>query len=120
MEALIPIMMFLSIAAVAIFRPLTKRLGLLLEAQAEEKRARHNPQLNPNLQQQGMEGEQTRMLMARLDRRLDLLEQRLDFNESLMDNTEKRRRIEQDVGMGNPAALGSSTHMKPVPPPIDH
>ena len=121
MEALIPIMMFLSIAAVAIFRPLTKKLGLLLEAQAEEKRARYNPQLNPNLQQQpGVAGEQVQMLMARLDRRLDLLEQRLDFNESLMDNQEKRRRIEQDIGMGNPAGLGSSTHRKPVPPPIDH
>ena len=74
MEALIPIMMFLSIAAVAIFRPLTKRLGLLLEAQAEEKRARYNPQLNPHRQQQtGLEGEQVRMWRARLDRRLDVV-----------------------------------------------
>ena len=28
--------------------------------------------------------------------------------------------IEHDIGVGSPAGLSSSTHTKPVPPPIDH
>lgn len=77
MEELIPIVMFLSIAAVAILRPITTKLGSLLEAMAREKKA-------------GLKaGEDTdsarvRVLVEHMSRRLDLIEERLDFTERLI------------------------------------
>lgn len=71
-EELIPIFLFASIAAVAIFRPLTKRIGLVIERAYEE---RTNPE--PRLQR-------LTELMERLVDRIDRLEDRLDFTERVL------------------------------------
>jgi hypothetical protein len=74
-EALIPITMFLSIAAVMILRPITRRIGMLLEAMARDReQARH------------VSVTDTRMLnlMEQMSKRLELMEERLDFTERLV------------------------------------
>lgn len=79
MEEFIPIVLFLSIAAVAILRPLTSRFGKLLEAMAREKTAA--------LKTGGAEdGDAARLRLAveHISRRLDLMEERLDFTERLL------------------------------------
>lgn len=78
MEELIPIVMFMSIAAVAILRPMTSRFGKLLEAMAREKTAA--------IRTGGDDGEAARLrvLVDHIGRRLDLLEERLDFTERLL------------------------------------
>lgn len=71
---LIPIVLFVSIAAVAIFRPLTKRIGLLIERQYEERPVADDPQ-NQRLIQ----------LLERLVDRMDRLEDRVDFAERILE-----------------------------------
>ncbi len=80
MEELIPIVAIISFAAVAIFRPITKRLGevLLLHARGRQERP-------PQAAVEPTDGERTRGAIAGLERRLDLFEQRLDFTESLVE-----------------------------------
>lgn len=77
MEELIPIVMFLSIAAVAILRPITTKLGALLEAMAREKKAAVRG---------GEDADTARIrgVVEHLSRRLDLIEERLDFTERLL------------------------------------
>jgi uncharacterized protein (DUF2384 family) len=83
-EALIPISMFMSIAAVLILRPLTKKLGGLLEVLTLERtqsRAADNT------------GARTLALLEHINRRMDLMEERVDFTERLVSSrgTESRR-----------------------------
>ena len=75
MEPLIPIFLFLCIAAVLILRPVTKKLGLLLEAFARSKMAAP-----------AEAGEVARLQAAgeQLSKRLDLVDERLDFTERLV------------------------------------
>jgi hypothetical protein len=73
-EELIPIFLFASIAAVAIFRPLTKRIGLVIERAYEERRFNAEPQLQRLTQ-----------LVERLVDRMDSLEDRLDFTERVLE-----------------------------------
>jgi len=75
MPELIPITLFLSVAAVMILRPLTSRLGRLLEAIAHEKRRAPADEVDTA---------NVRMLVDHLSKRLDLIEERLDFTERLI------------------------------------
>ena len=81
MEELIPIFLFMSIAAVMILRPISKKLGTLLEAMARERL----PQANADT------GELTRIrvLVEHVAKRVDLMEERLDFTERLLSNSKR-------------------------------
>lgn len=83
MEELIPIVMFMSIAAVAIFRPLTSRFGKLLEAMAREKTAA----LKTPVAGEDGDAARLRALVEHMGRRLDLIEERLDFTERLISSS---------------------------------
>lgn len=75
---LIPIAMFLSIAAVAIFRPLTKRIGLLLEqVYQDKKKESESASLNRIAE-----------LMERVIDRMDRLEDRVEFAERMLERRE--------------------------------
>jgi hypothetical protein len=76
MEELIPITMFMCIAAVMILRPLTRRLGGLLEAMTRDRTA--------PAQMQEHTSERTIALLEHISRRIDLMEERLDFTERLI------------------------------------
>ena len=75
MEELIPIVLFISIAAVAIFRPLTKRIGLLIEQTYNERKTVQSPQ-----------SDRVEHLMERMIDRMDRLEDRVDFTERMLDS----------------------------------
>lgn len=75
MAELIPITLFMSVAAVLILRPLTKRLGGLLEAMTRDRR--QVPVQDPT-------SERTIALLEHISRRIDLMEERLDFTERLV------------------------------------
>lgn len=77
MEELIPIAFFFSVAMVAILRPISTRVGKLLEALAEEKRLlARQPVGDENL---GRVAD----LLDRMNARLEGLEDRLQFMERL-------------------------------------
>lgn len=86
MEELIPITFFISIAAVLILRPVTKRLGMLIEAVAREKDAARAP---------ARQDERVIALLEGMNRRLDLMEDRIEFTERLV----SARRREQDTAL---------------------
>jgi hypothetical protein len=74
-EALVPMTMFVCIAAVLVLRPLTRKLGLLIEAATRERmQARSDDASDAQLV----------LIMEQMARRLDLIEQRLDFTERLV------------------------------------
>jgi hypothetical protein len=77
-EELIPIALFVSAAAVAILRPLTTRVGKLLEAMARERTAALRPPSDDP------DSARLRSVIEHLGRRLDLMEERLDFTERLL------------------------------------
>jgi hypothetical protein len=77
MEVLIPITMFISIAAVAILRPISTNLGGLLEAIKNEK-------LGPARGSDDPDVARIRVLMEHMSQRLDLMEERMDFTERLI------------------------------------
>jgi hypothetical protein len=83
MEELVPIFLFMCIAAVMIFRPMTKRLGSLLEEMARDRRAMRAPE---NGQMERVVG-----LLEQLNTRLDLLEDRMEFMERLSDARPRHR-----------------------------
>lgn len=94
MEELVPIAFFFSIAAVMILRPITKRLGLLLEAVARERQGAVSGAGAAG----GRAVEDRHMarmtsLLEQLNTRLELLEDRMDFVERLSDGTAERRRL---------------------------
>jgi hypothetical protein len=82
---LIPIILFMSAAAVLIFRPLTTRIGRTIESKAEKKGS-IDPQINRIMQ-----------LMERLVDRMDRLEDRVDFTERVL---ERQRMQAQLTGGG--------------------
>lgn len=75
----------LSVAGVAILRPISKKLGTLLEAMALEK-------------QSGVQNDVQRLhaLMESLDARLQLMEDRQDFTERLV--ADERKQLERPFG----------------------
>ena len=74
--ALVPITLFLTVGGVLVLRPLTKRLGLLIEASAKAKGvgAAEQAQLD-----------QIRLLVETQNLKIERLEQQVAFTESLLD-----------------------------------
>ena len=98
-EELIPIFLFASIAAVAIFRPLTKRIGLVIERAYEERRFNAEPQLQRLTQ-----------LVERLVDRMDSLEDRLDFTERVLERERRTAALTRepaDAHSGTTSEQGS-------------
>jgi hypothetical protein len=77
MEVLIPITMFICIAAVAILRPISRNLGGLLEAIKNEKLGTARGSDDPDIAR-------VRVLVEHMSQRLDLMEERMDFTERLI------------------------------------
>ena len=69
MEELIPIFFFISVAAVLILRPISKKLGVLLEAMARERLPSAAPQARDE-----SELVRIRMLLEHVATRVDLME----------------------------------------------
>jgi hypothetical protein len=89
MEELIPIFLFLMIGAVAILRPISKKLGLLIEAMAEERKAAAR---GPAELRSGQLDRVTDLL-ERMSDRFDHVEDRVQFMERLIDNRETKARL---------------------------
>jgi hypothetical protein len=87
MEFLIPITMFMCIAAVMILRPLTKQLGAFLEVATKERALGGRPQ-QPQ-QQQDTDAARTILLLEHVTKRMDVMEERLDFTERLVSTNQR-------------------------------
>ncbi len=74
--AMIPITLFLTVGGVLVLRPLTKRLGLLIEASARAKGTNVDAQLQID---------QLRLVVETQNLRLEQLDQKLAFAESLLE-----------------------------------
>ncbi len=89
-EAIAPMVVMVtgivSTAGVLILRPISKRLGDLLEVMTRERRA-PDP---------GAEIGQLRDLMQRIDARLSLMEERQDFAEAILTSGERPRAALRD------------------------
>jgi len=81
MEALIPITMFISLAAVLILRPITTKLGGLLQVMTKERTATNT---------ESAELTRMRVVMEHVSKRMDLIEERLDFTERLVSSGRTR------------------------------
>ncbi len=90
---LIPIVMFMSFAAVLIFRPLTKKLGAVLEQNMMRKQAADSPDM-----------QRVAQLMEQLVDRMDRLEERVDFAERMLESSSRER--EMLLTAVNKAGLG--------------
>lgn len=88
---LIPIVMFISAAAVLIFRPLTTRVGKVIERSHAEKKALPEPQIQRIMQ-----------LMERLVDRMDRLEDRVDFTERMLER--QRAQAQLTEGRARPGS----------------
>lgn len=87
MEELIPIILFMTIGGVMIVRPVTKRLGLLIEAMAKERMARAPSQ-------EGLSDVQLERITVALDRlttRMDHIDDRIGFMERLVEERPRSR-----------------------------
>lgn len=89
MEVLIPMTLFVCIAGVLILRPVTKRLGVLLEAMARERQTGLDGDARAQSAASEVEARMTARLLERMSHRLDLIEERLDFVERLADSRER-------------------------------
>jgi len=87
MEELIPIVLFMSIAGVMILRPISKKVGLLLEALAKERTAR----LAPGRPLDEAQLERVTTALERLNNRLDLIDDRISFMERLVEDRPRHR-----------------------------
>ena len=74
--ALVPITGFLTLGGVLVFRPLTKRLGLMLEANAASKRSDEIDKF---------QHEHMRAILETQNLKIEALEQRIEFSESLLE-----------------------------------
>ncbi len=75
--ALVPITLFLTVGGVLVLRPLTKRLGLLMEASAKARGSNAEEQLQI---------EHMRLMIETQNLKLEQLEQKLSFTESLLES----------------------------------
>jgi hypothetical protein len=87
MEELVPIFLFLCIAGVLILRPVTKRLGLLIEAMAKERAVAPGPARALD----EVQIERITTALERLNNRLDLVDDRVAFMERLVEDRPRRR-----------------------------
>lgn len=74
--ALVPITLFLTVGGVLVLRPLTKRLGLLIEASAKAKGASAVEQAQLD---------QIRLVVETQNLKIERLEQKVAFTESLLE-----------------------------------
>lgn len=90
MPELIPIFMFICFAGVLILRPVTKKLGLLIEALAQERMAtgpaRRAPATLDEAQVERIAG-----ALDRLNSRIDLIDDRMSFVERLVESRPAQR-----------------------------
>lgn len=91
MEELIPIVMFMSVAAVLIFRPLTTRIGKMIERSHAEKQAVPEAQIQRIMQ-----------LMERLVDRMDRLEDRVDFTERVLERQRAQAQLTEGPTRAGP------------------
>ncbi|HSJ14759.1 MAG TPA: hypothetical protein VK939_10090 [Longimicrobiales bacterium] len=84
MEELIPMTMFVCIAMVMILRPISKRIGALLEVMTRE---RLQPPAAPAVPDPQLA--RIASLLENVGRRMDLMEERLDFTERLVGSTRR-------------------------------
>ena len=82
--ALIPITFILSVAGVLIFRPLTKRLGNVMEANALAKKQVAEDQLHHD---------HVKVLLETQNLKIQQLEQRIEFTESLLEARTAQRLV---------------------------
>jgi len=103
MAELIPISLFISVAAVLILRPLTKRVGGLLEVVTQERRR--------GLQESDAVPETSRLVttLDRIATRMDLLEERMEYAERLYVPV-RRARLERTDGDGAAAVERTDRH----------
>lgn len=87
MEELIPIFLFLVIGGVLILRPVTKKLGLLIEALAKERMSGHAHEraLDP------VQLERITTALDRLNSRMDTIDDRMGFMERLVEDRPRSR-----------------------------
>ena len=102
---LVLIVLTLTIGTVTLLKPLSKRLGDLLEAMAQERK---KPQLDNEL-------EHVRELLDTMSGRLSLLEERQDFTDALM-NDPQRIRLRSG---GADVASEVAGQLPPAGPPLD-
>jgi hypothetical protein len=87
-EELIPIFLFMCVAGVLILRPVTKRLGLLIEALAKERLAATR-QASGGLEDAQLE--RITVAMERLNTRIDRVDDRMAFMERLVEDRSRHR-----------------------------
>lgn len=87
MEMLIPIVLFICIAGVLILRPISKKLGVLLEALAKERVAR----VTPGRPLDEAQLDRVTTALERLNNRLDLIDDRMSFMERLIEDRPRHR-----------------------------
>lgn len=91
MEELIPIFMFMCIAGVLILRPVTKKLGLLIEALAKERMAHVQGSAGSGQRLDDVQMERITIALERLNGRLDRVDDRISFMERLVEERPRQR-----------------------------
>ena len=89
MEELIPIFLFMCVAGVLILRPVTKKLGLLIEAMAKERMGQGHAV-------RGLDDTQLERItvaLERLNTRIDRVDDRMSFMEHLVEDRNRRQRL---------------------------
>ena len=88
-EELIPIFFFMCVAGVMILRPVTKKLGLLIEAMAKERMGQARPAAGLDEAQL----ERITIALERLNTRIDRVDDRMNFMEHLVEDRNRRQRL---------------------------
>ncbi len=87
MGFLVPISMFVCMAAVLILRPLTRQLGKFLEVLTKERtQAAFAPQAQHH---QDTDAARTLLLLEHVVKRLEVMEERVDFTERLVASNQR-------------------------------
>lgn len=89
MEELIPIFFFICVAGVLILRPISKKLGLLVEAVARERSAVATGRPASSLDEVHID--RIAGALDRLNSRIDLLDDRMAFVERLVEARPRQR-----------------------------
>ena len=93
MEILIPIFLFMSVAAVLILRPLTKRLGLVLEMMSRDRQ--------PVRGADDTDVARLRVHLDHVSKRLELMEERVDFTERLIASSRRTTPSQTDMSLSD-------------------
>ena len=90
----VAIVLIVTVGGVVLLRPLSARLGKLLDAMAEERR---EPTVQKDL-------ERVRQTLETLSARLEFVEERQDFTEALLGRDREERRLPAAAGEKDPDA----------------